>query len=90
MNFFIRVVSPILLIIYISIETILKLQNSSLCSSTGCKLAGELLKFNSIYLNIFGIIGALAIAITGFKSLKNPVWEKLFLLLSIQLLFLKL
>jgi hypothetical protein len=41
-------------------------------------MAGELLKFNSIYLNIFGMVGALAILVAGWKSLKNPVWEKLF------------
>jgi uncharacterized membrane protein len=78
MKFIIRVVLPLLLIIYIGIETILKLQHSSLCSSTGCKMAGELLRFNSIYLNIFGIIGALGILIAGWKSLKDEIWEKLF------------
>ena len=78
MKLFVRVILPLLLAVYIGVETILKLQHSSLCSSTGCKMAGELLKFNSIYLNIFGLIGLLAILFVGWKSLKNPVWEKLF------------
>jgi len=77
-DFIIRVVLPLLLIVYIAVETMLKLQHSSLCSSTGCKMAGELLKFDSIYLNIFGMVGALAIMISGWKSLKSPVWDRLF------------
>jgi glutaredoxin/uncharacterized membrane protein len=82
MRVFVRVVLPLLLAIYIGVETVLKLQHSSLCSSTGCKMAGELLKFNSIYLNIFGFIGVLAILFVGWRSLKNPVWEKLFFVIA--------
>jgi glutaredoxin len=78
MKIFSRVILPTILIIYIGVETILKLQDSSLCDSTGCKLAGELLRFNSIYLNIFGMMGAGAIIFAGIKSLKSEIWERLF------------
>jgi len=54
-----KTILPLLLIIYIALDTILKINNVKLCSSTGCELAGELLKFNSIYLNYLGIAGAL-------------------------------
>ena len=54
-----RTILPLLLTIYIAVDTILKANNIELCSSTGCELAGELLKFNSTYLNYLGIAGAL-------------------------------
>jgi len=50
-----------------------------LCHSTGCELAGELLRFESIYLNYFGALGALLMAILGFISIKKESFEKLFL-----------
>ncbi|NKQ41666.1 MAG: hypothetical protein HF962_08875 [Sulfurovum sp.] len=78
MKLFSRVVLPILLIIYIAIETYAKLNNSPICTSTGCNLAGELLKFNSVYLNYFGALGALFIALFGYLSLKKEAFEKLF------------
>ncbi len=78
MKLFSRVVLPLLLIIYIAIETYGKLNNNPLCTSTGCSLAGELLRFNSIYLNYFGALGALFIAIFGYLSLRKEAFEKLF------------
>lgn len=78
MKLFGRVILPILLLIYIGIETYAKLNHTSICGTTGCELAGELLKFNSIYLNYFGALGALFIALYGYLSRKSEVFEKLF------------
>ena len=73
-----RVLLPFLLLVYIGVETYLKLHHSSLCEATGCKLAGELLRFNPIYLNYLGLGAVGAMVITGFLSLKNTLMEKLF------------
>jgi glutaredoxin/uncharacterized membrane protein len=64
-----KVILPLLLAIYIAVETILKANNIEVCSTTGCALAGELLKFNSFYLNYLGIAGALFLVVLAtFKS----------------------
>ena len=76
-----RVLLPFLLLIYIAVETYLKLHHSSLCEATGCKLAGELLRFNPIYLNYLGLAAVSALTIVGFLSLKNTLMEKLFFLI---------
>ena len=73
-----RVVLPLLLLIYISVETYLKLQHSSLCGAVGCKLAGEILNFKAIYLNYFGIIGIFSLIVLGLLSLKRKWAEVLF------------
>jgi glutaredoxin len=78
MKLFSRVILPFILFIYIAIETYAKLNHTSICGSTGCELAGELLRFPSIYLNYFGALGALAMAIFGYLSFKNKSFEKLF------------
>lgn len=78
MKLFSRVFLPFLLLIYIAVETYLKLNKSSLCEATGCKLAGELLRFDSIYLNYLGLASVLGLMIVGFMSLKNLFFEKLF------------
>ena len=78
LKLFTRVVLPLLLIIYISYETWLKLHHTSLCSATGCKLAGELLKFPSIYLNYLGIGAVFAILILGILSIRNRAFDKLY------------
>jgi len=78
MAFFSRVFLPLLLFIYIAVETYLKLNHSSLCDATGCKLAGELLKFNPLYLNYLGLVSVFVLIILGFLSLKNRLIEKLF------------
>jgi len=78
MKLFSRVILPILLVLYIAIETYAKLHHTSICGSTGCELAGELLRFNSLYLNYFGALGALAIAFFGWLSLKRKGFETLF------------
>jgi len=70
-----RIFLPFLLLAYIAIETYLKLQHSSLCEATGCKLAGELLKFDSLYLNYFGMAGVTLLIVLGFISLKKA-WAK--------------
>jgi len=66
-----KTILPLLLAIYIALDTILKANNVELCSSTGCELAGELLKFDSTYLNYLGIAGALFLVLLSlFKSEK--------------------
>jgi len=78
MKLFSRVILPILLVLYIAVETYAKLNHTSICGTTGCELAGELLKFNSLYLNYFGALGALAVAFFGWLSLKRKGFETLF------------
>ncbi len=80
MRFFARVFLPFILLGYIAVETYLKLQNSSLCGDVGCKLAGELLKFDSIYLHYFGLAGVFALVILGARSIKSKVYETLYLM----------
>jgi len=78
MNFFSRVLLPLFLFIYIAVETYLKLNQSSLCEATGCKLAGELLRFNPLYLNYLGLGAVFFLLILGYFSLKSKLVEKLF------------
>jgi len=78
MNFFSRVLLPLFLFIYIAVETYLKLNQSSLCEATGCKLAGELLRFNPLYLNYLGLGAIFFLLILGYFSLKSKLVEKLF------------
>ena len=77
-----RVILPLLLFIYIAIESYFKLHHTSLCSATGCKLAGELLRFPSLYLNMVGLIGALLLLLLGILSLKKASFEPLFRVVS--------
>ncbi len=69
---------PILFFLYVSGETYLKLNHSSLCESTGCKLADSLLLFDSIYLNFIGILAGLAILITGILAYTKIVHKNFF------------
>ncbi len=78
MRFFARVFLPFLLFVYIGIETYLRLQHTSLCGEVGCALAGELLRFDHIYLNYFGLAGVLSLIISGYRSLKSTFFETLF------------
>ena len=78
MAFFSRVFLPFLLLGYIATETYLKLQNTSLCGEVGCKLAGELLKFDAIYLNYLGIAGLFSLVILGYLSLNSKFFSVLF------------
>ena len=78
LKIFARIVLPLLLLAYISVETYLKLQNSSLCGEVGCKLAGELLRFDPMYLNYFGMAGAFMLMVFGTLSLKRKRFETLF------------
>lgn len=79
---------PILFFIYITVETLLKLNHSTLCESAGCLLADNLLKFDSIYLNFMGLFDALIILAIGWLSYNKKVSEKLFyLVLFASLLF---
>ena len=74
------IVLPILFFIYIAVDTYLKLNHSSLCESTGCQLAGALLRFDSIYLNFIGMASAIAIILVGILSYKEKISEKFFFL----------
>ncbi|WP_456430878.1 glutaredoxin family protein [Nitratifractor sp.] len=78
MRFVSRVVLPALLFVYIGYETWLKLHHQSLCSATGCRLAGELLRFPSIYLNFLGLFAAVAIGVLGVLSLRKRPFETLY------------
>ena len=78
MKFFSRVILPLFLFIYIAVETYLKLHKNSLCEATGCKLAGELLRFNPIYLNYLGLGAIFFLLLLGYFSLKSKLIEKLF------------
>ena len=79
---------PILFFIYITVETMLKLNHSTLCESAGCLLADNLLRFDSIYLNFMGLFDALIILAIGWLSYNKKVSEKLFyLVLFASLLF---
>ena len=78
MHFLARVFLPLLLLGYIGTETYLKLQHTSLCGEVGCKLAGELLNFDAIYLNYMGIGGVFILMLLGFLSLKSKFYEALF------------
>jgi len=69
---------PILFFLYVAGETYLKLNHSSLCASTGCKLADSLLLFDSIYLNYIGMLAGLGILITGILVYKKIVNTNLF------------
>ncbi len=78
MRYITRIVLPLLLLGYIATETYMKLHHTSLCSAEGCKLAGELLKFKSIWLNYFGAAAALLMVVLGALSLKHKGAERLF------------
>jgi len=78
MNFFSRVLLPLFLFIYIGVETYFKLNKSSLCEATGCKLAGELLRFNPLYLNYLGLASVFFLILLGYFSLKSKIIERLF------------
>ena len=78
MKFISRVVLPLILFLYIATEGILKWQKSSLCHSTGCELAEQLLRFDSLQLYAMGAIGALLIATLGYASIKKDSFTKLF------------
>ncbi len=66
-----KVALPLLLLIYIALDTILKSYNIEICSSTGCEMAGSLLKFNSLYLNYLGMFGALILVVLAFFKGKS-------------------
>jgi len=78
MPFFSRVVLPLFLLIYIAVETYLKLNHTSLCGEVGCKLAGELLRFDPLYLNYLGIGATATLILLGYLSLKSKLVERLF------------
>jgi len=77
-RFFSRVFLPFLLLGYIALETYLKFQNTSLCGEVGCTLAGELLKFDPIYLHYFGLVSVFVLVILGARSIKSTFFETLY------------
>ncbi|WP_457607084.1 glutaredoxin family protein [Nitratifractor sp.] len=78
MKFIARVILPLALLSYIAYETWLKFHHQSLCSATGCRLAGELLRFPDIYLNYMGLGAVGAILLFGLLSLFSRAFEKLY------------
>ncbi len=75
LQFIARVALPFLLFVYIAVESYLKLHHSSVCSATGCKLAGELLRFKSIYLHFAGLFGASLLMTLGYLSLRKKAFD---------------
>ena len=71
---------PLLFFIYILTETVMKLNHMSLCETTGCLLADNLLRFDSLYLNYMGLFDASLILLTGWIGYKKRVIAKLFYL----------
>jgi len=78
MRFFARVFLPFLLLGYIATETYLKFQNTSLCGEVGCKLAGELLKFDPIYLHYLGLVSVFVLVVFGARSITSTFFETLY------------
>ena len=74
---------PLLFFLYILTETVMKLNHMSLCETTGCLLADNLLRFDSLYLNFMGLFDALIILLTGWLSYKKRLSENLFYLVVV-------
>ena len=72
-----KILLPFLLLVYIAIETYLKAKGIEACSTTGCKLAGALLKFDSTYLNYLGMLGAFSLVILAL--LRGEFFNKLYI-----------
>lgn len=77
------IVAPLLFLLYIASELYLKLNKSSMCASSGCELAGALLKFDNLYLYYFGILAASTILILGILSYRKIIPEILFFIVLI-------
>ena len=75
-----KAIFPLILFIYIAVETYLKTKGIEACTTTGCALAGELLKFNSIYLNYLGMLGAFILFILAL--LKGELFNKLYIIVA--------
>jgi glutaredoxin len=73
-----RILLPLALLFYIGVETWLKLHRHSLCGTSGCRLAGELLRFDAIYLDFTGIAVALFLTMLGYWSFSRKNAENLF------------
>ncbi|NPA28303.1 MAG: glutaredoxin, partial [Epsilonproteobacteria bacterium] len=80
-----KVILPLILLIYIVAEMVLKANNIELCSSSGCALAGELLKFKSSYLNYLGIAGAFCLLVLAL--IKGEMAQRLYSILLIAMVF---
>jgi glutaredoxin len=79
---------PLLFLIYLVVETVLKLNHSSLCHSKGCELAGGLLNIPAIELNYLGIAGAVLLLILGYLTYIRAFSKRyFFILLSSMIVF---
>jgi len=79
---------PLLFLIYLSVETYLKLHHSSLCHSRGCELAGGLLNIPAIELNYIGIASAFLLFVLGYLTYIKAISSKVFFIfLSSMILF---
>ncbi len=73
-----KIFLPAVLLVYVGLETYAKLNHGSICGSTGCKLAGDLLIFPDIYLNYLGLAAALSLLLFGLLSKNDNFFDKLF------------
>ncbi len=88
MKWFGYLLLPLLFWVYNAAEVYLKLNHSSLCESTGCKLADGLLRFDSIYLNWVGTLGAFFLFVLGWLTYREKIDKKLFFIaLTVAILF---
>jgi len=85
MKVFSYIILPFLFLIYLTVETYLKLNHSSLCHTKGCELAGDLLRFDAIYLNYMGIASAVLILILGILTIykKEHIYKKIFFMILV-------
>ena len=72
------IVMPLILIGYVGTETWMKLNHSSMCEATGCKMADSLLNFNGIYLDFLGITAGMLMLVTAILWAKHEVFKPLF------------
>ncbi len=78
---------PFLFLLYIGIETYLKINHSSICHTQGCELAGALLRFDPLWLNYMGLFSAFILFILGLFSYKKIISSKLLYIFLFSALF---
>jgi glutaredoxin len=79
---------PLLFLVYLVTETVLKLNHSSLCHSKGCELAGGLLNIPAIWLNYIGVLSAVVLFLFGYFTYIRAFSKRyFFILLSAMIVF---
>jgi glutaredoxin len=75
-------------LVYLVVETVLKLNHSSLCHSKGCELAGGLLNIPAIWLNYIGVASAVMLFLLGYLTYIRAFSKRyFFILLSAMIVF---